>query len=82
MIYEWHFKKFLEVYARKEILFVCKAITADGILRVLLFASAPFGFLVSALSQEQKKAVILMCEMKTQSRIRVNKKHFFVRKDH
>lgn len=68
MIYERHFKKFLEAYAREEILFVCKAITADGILRVLLFASAPLGFLVSALSQEQKKAVIFMCEMRTQSR--------------
>lgn len=36
--------------------------------RVLLFASAYFSFLASALTQKQKKTVILGYEMRAQSR--------------
>lgn len=67
-MYEWHFKKFLEVCAREKLLFMCKANTADEILRVLLFGSAWFSFLVSVQAREQKKTVWFVYEMRTQSR--------------
>lgn len=47
---------------------MCKANTADEILRVLFFGSAWFSFLVFVQTQEQKKIVGFMYEMRSPSR--------------
>lgn len=81
-MYEWHLKKFLEICAREKLLFMCKANTADEVLRVLLLGSACFSVLVSVWAQEWKKTVLCLKWELNLGPIRINVRYFHVLRGH